>query len=55
MPETPSCCDGTLELIRKILLQFLSMATNPSESLYPTPSDGRTDLYRKILQTLNLI
>lgn len=55
MAEAPHCCDGPLELIRKILLQFLSMATNPPASLFPIPSDSRTDLYRKILLTLDLI
>lgn len=55
MPEAPSCCDGPLELARKILLQFLSMVPSAPASLYPIPSDSLTDLYRKILQTLNLL
>lgn len=55
MPETPSCCDGPRETLMKILLQFLSMATNPPANLYPIPTDSMTDYYRKILLTLPYI
>lgn len=55
MAEIPGCNDSPLDLLRKILLQFRSMATNPPENLSPLCSDSSTDLYRKILQTLPYI
>lgn len=55
MAQTPSCCDGPNDLLRKILLQFLSLATNPPANLQPSSGDGPTDFYRKILLTLNYI
>lgn len=51
----PSCCAGPLEITTQILLEFLGLATNPPESLFPIPSDSQTDLYRKILLTLPYI
>lgn len=55
MPETPDCNDGPNELLRKILLEFISMATNPPESLQPSCGDGPNEFYRKILLVLNYI
>lgn len=56
MPDqVPSCCDGPNELLEKILLQFLSMATNPPDNLQPVYGDGPNDYYRKILETLPYI
>lgn len=55
MAETPACCDTEWELIRKILLQFISLGTGVPENLSPVPSDSTTDLYRKILLTLAYI
>lgn len=55
MPETPSCCDGPNELLRKILLEFIALGTGVPASLYPRANDGPTILYRKILLTLPYI
>lgn len=55
MAELPGCNDGPVELLKKILLQFLSMATNPPKSLNPSYRDSEKDLYRKILITLQYL
>lgn len=55
MAETPSCNDAEWDLARKILLQFISIATNPPESVYPTCNDGMRQLYSKILVTFQYI
>lgn len=49
MAEIPGCNDGELDLLKKILLQFRSMATSPTDNTLPSCSDDMTDLYRKIL------
>lgn len=55
MAYLPDANDGPNELIRKILLQLLSMATNPPANLYPGCCDGPNEMWRKILLTLNYI
>lgn len=52
MAEVPNCCDNETDLVRKILLQILSSATNPPENLFPIPSDSTYEMSRKILLTL---
>ena len=51
--QTPSCCDTTLELLTKIVLQFQSMVPGGvPANLVPYYSDDKGDLYRKLLETL---
>lgn len=52
---TPACCDGKMDLLRKILLQGQTVVAPDDASLAPSPTDSTWDIYYKFLKVVNII